>query len=197
MVVPATKKHSSSITKIHIKELPDDFLPSLGFDFLRSLYEGVIEKEGVKGFVDIEKKTIKGFIIGTDDMGKFFKDAMRGNFLKSSYYLLLRLIDKPELIKKILETFLYPKKDQGPKAELVVIAVSRKYQGKGIGKALVNTLEGAFMEKGIIKYKVTVYADKKATFFYDKLEFKRVSAFNLYDKMWYVYEKGLTKKQST
>lgn len=191
MITPLQRKHASQIAKIHILTLADDFLPSLGINFLTALYEGVIGKEGVLGFVDFDKKKIRGFVIGTKNMTVFFKQALRENFLKLLYYLLVSLFQKPYLIKKVFETFLYPKKEIGPKAELIVIVVLKKWQGQGIGKRLIRSLERAFLQNNIKKYKLTVHTDKKAISFYEKLNYRRISSFNLYDKMWYVYEKKL------
>ncbi len=191
MVVQASRQDALIISKIHIKSLSDDFLPSLGIDFLRTIYEGILENENVFGFVDVENSKVRGFVIGTTDMNRFFRDALFANFFKAFYFLTLQFVKKPQIILKILETFLYPKKEIGPRAELIVIAVLDKYQGLGIGKNLVAKLEEKFKLKKIKKYKVTVHANKQAIYFYEKLGYKRVGKFELYSKDWCVYEKRL------
>lgn len=192
MIAPLVREQAPQIAKIHFVSLPDNFLPSLGIDFLEKFYEGIIEERGVFGYVDVEGKKIRGFILGTDDMNDFFIKALKNNFFQLTHQLVLKILKKPIIIKKILETFLYPKKEVGPRAELIVIAVLKRWQGQGIGKRLIATLEKKFLQRTIKKYKLTVHADKKAVYFYEKLGYRRLSSFNLYDKMWYVYDKKIT-----
>lgn len=198
MINTITSKDCSAITKIHMGALAGDFLPSLGIGFLTVFYEGIIGKSGVYGFTAVENGKIQGFVVGTNDSSKFFSLALSSNFLKLSLFLLFQLIKKPSLIKNVLETFLYPNRDTGPKAELVVIAVRKSYQGKGLGRTLVDALEGAFKKDGIKRYKLTVHVDKDAVGFYEHLGYSRLSSFRLYGKMWYVYEKNIdaSKKSS-
>lgn len=195
MIVSLKRTHSPQVAKIHQKALAGDFLPSLGFAFLKTFYEGIIGKPGVYGFAYEEDEKILGFVVGTSDSKIFFSQALRARFIKLSFLLLIQLIKRPQIIKNILETFFYPKKDTGPKAELFVIAVDRKFQGKGVGRELVEALENAFRKDGINRYKLAVYANKKAVGFYEHLGYSRISNFRLYGKMWYVYAKEITRRK--
>lgn len=191
MISKLTIEHAPAIANIHTQALKGDFLPSLGQNFLEVMYHGLIGKRGIYGFVDIKNNEISGFIVGTKNMNSFFRTAIMSNFLKLSLLLFLQVIRNPAILKKIAETFLYPKKDQGPKAELVVIAIKKQSQGKGLGKKLVRSLESQFKKARINKYKLTVYADKKAVQFYEALKFHRIAGFKLYSREWSIYEKKI------
>ncbi len=191
MITSTQKSDSSQIARIHKGALDGDFLPSLGLRFLTTFYEGIIGREDIYSFVYKEKKHILGFVLGVKDSKRFFPQVIRANFLKLSLLLLLQIIKNPKIVKNIAETFLYPSKDVGPKAELVVIAVDNKLQNRGVGKKLVKALEVAFRKNKIKCYKLTVHADKKAVGFYEHLQFSRISSFKLYGKMWFVYEKKI------
>lgn len=197
MINSLASKDAKSISLIHSEALAGDFLPSLGFNFLSTFYSGVLLKPGVYGFGYDDKGKMVGFVVGTSDSSSFFSMALKAKFLKLSFCLLLQLIKNPLLIKNVLETFLYTSKDKGPKAELVVIAVINKMQGKGVGKKLVQALEEAFITDGINEYKLTVHADKSAVQFYEHLKYNRIAKFKLYGKIWYVFSKKIksTKKQ--
>lgn len=195
MVKRLTSKDCLAITKIHTSSLAGDFLPSLGFNFLKTFYDGVIGKCGVYGFGVFEDGKIHGFVIGTTDSSKFFSRAIKAHFLKLSLLLTVRLIKNPTLVKNVLETLRYSKKAVGPKAELVVIAVDEDYQGKGVGKLLIEALESAFRKEEIKRYKLTVHADKKAVGFYEHLGYSRRAKFSLYGKIWYIYERKITKEK--
>ena len=186
-----TSADASEIAKIHMQALNGDFLPSLGLNFLKTFYSGVVDKRNVHGFAFRVDGKIYGFVVGTTDSRTFFKEAIKSKFASLLIFLLIGLVKRPANIKNIFETFLYPKKEKGLKAELVVIAVGRRYRGLGIGKKLTKELEKVFVQKNIKKYKVTVHADKAAVNFYEHLGYSRKSSFSLYDKMWYMYEKKI------
>lgn len=196
MLIKLNEDDSVAISKIHRLALEGDFLPSLGEKFLETLYSGTLGKPGIYGFGIKEKGKIVGFVVGTHEINVFFKEALKSSFFKLVYYLFLRLLTYPYLVKNVFETALYSSKDKGPKAELIVIAVMPAHQGKGYGKELTKSLEKAFLEDDTSEYKLTVHADKKAVGFYEYLDYKRISSFKLYDKMWYVYSKKIVRQEN-
>lgn len=191
MITQLVKADANSLARIHKTALKNDFLPSLGENFLTTFYKSLIGEKGIFAFAERNQNQILGFVIGTDDMGLLFKKVLRSNFLELSLSLLLALLKNPGLIIRVAESFLYPTKESGPKAELVVIVVLKKFQGKGIGKKLVKVLEKAFKENKIKEYKLTVHADKKAVNFYEKLKYQRLGDFKLYGKSWLIYSKSV------
>ena len=191
MITRLGVRDAKTIAKIHASALKDDFLPSLGINFLTIFYKGLYAIKGVSIFGSKRGTRITGFIVGTDDMSGLFKKILKNNFLTLSWFLFLTVIRKPALIIKIAETFLYPGKEAGPKAELVVIAIQKNYQGKGLGKSLVKELEREFRKNKVKEYKLTVHADKKAVRFYEKLKYKRIGEFMLYGKEWFIYSRKI------
>ncbi len=194
MIKPLNAAYIKEVAEIHQEALKGDFFPSLGINFLKTFYEGVFKNSDLYGFGIFQGRKLCGFVIGTKDSGKFFSEVFKSRFLKLSLIVFIQLLKNPNHLKNILETFLYTKRVEGPKSELVVIAVDRNFQGKGAGKLLVNALESAFKKDSIRSYKLTVHADKKSVGFYEHLKFSRISSFNLYGKMWYIYEKEIKLK---
>jgi len=183
---------AKNIALIHFLSLPEDFLPSLGFKFLKSFYTGVIGKPGIFGFVNLEGSEIAGFVVGSENMDVFFKNALKSNFFKLIYLLLIEVAKKPIILINIIETLFYTKKESGPSAELIVIAVDKKYRGKGIGRKLINTLDKEMKKRKINFYKLTVTKrNKGAKAFYENLGFYKYSKFFLYQKEWNVLVKKL------
>ncbi len=192
MIRAISKKDSPIIAKIHMQSLSDDFLPSLGVDFLSAFYQGVIGRPKVFGFLDTQKGKISGFVVGTSNMELFFKDTISSNFISLFYHLLLALIKKPSIIKNVAETLFYTAKDRGPVAELVIIAVDNRFRGKGIGKKLVLALEEEMKKRKIKGYKLTVTKrNKAANEFYKSIGFKQFSEFELYNKSWNIITKRI------
>lgn len=185
------KTDAVAIAKIHIKALPGDFLPELGHQFLTIFYMGIVELHGVYGFVNVEKKQVSGFVIGSLNIDTFFKNAIRANFFKLAFQVFRIVLLRPRLIKNVLETFLYTKRDPGSHAELVIIAVDKIMRGKGVGRLLIKQVENAFRRNKIKRYRLTVQKHRKSVLFYKHLKFIEVGDFCLYGKQWHMLEKNL------
>lgn len=181
------------VAKIHQQALSGDFLPGLGEEFLVALYEANLNREDALVTVYHDGGKIWGFVMGTVNFKKFFLSTLFSNWWKFSFIIARRLIAKPYLLSKVLQTFLYSQKEKSDiNAELVVIAVDNSTQGRGIGTELVKALESKFKKLGINRYKVTTLKRYQgANRFYQKLGFTLVSSFSLYKKRWNLYSKKL------
>ena len=102
MIKHIQKSDIPIIADIHIKTLKGDFLPSLGKNFLETMYQGLINKKDIYSFKFLEKKEIAGFIIGTKNMDQFFKTALKASFIKLAFFLFLEILKNSAIIKKIL-----------------------------------------------------------------------------------------------
>ncbi len=191
MITPFKPEQIADIARLHTNALKGDFLPSLGIAFLTTFYQSLINEPCAYTLIYCQKRQVKGFIIGTNDMGIFFKNILRKRFFKFSLLITYQILKKPRLLKNVFETLFYTKKESGPKAELVIIAVDQKHRGQGIGKTLIQALEKIFLENRIKQYKVTVVSSKKAVGFYNYLNFRPTSNFSLYGKKWLVFEKNI------
>jgi len=193
MISPLLVENSETVANIHLEGLPDDFLPSLGLNFLKIFYEGILEQSNIFGFVSQENNEVTGFVIGTENMTKFFNQAIMSRFFTLSYIVLKQILKKPQIIGKVLESLFFPNKETGPDAELVVIAVDNKFRGKNIGRELINALESELINREIKEYKVSVTSqNKRANRFYEKLGFNFFNTFILYDKSFNLLKKDLT-----
>ncbi|MBI2028537.1 MAG: GNAT family N-acetyltransferase [Candidatus Levybacteria bacterium] len=193
MLRKAKKSETSSLAKIHYFELYSDFLSSLGEKFLRLLYEDLLG-EDTHIYVVSYGDGIQGFVAGSKDFNSVFKKIIIKNFIKYSFMLLPRVLYSPFILKKIFETLFYIKKEgkSVPQAELIAIAVSKKYHRKGFGKRLVRILEKSFLQHNVREYKVSVNADNYiANSFYSSLGFKKNHDFYLYGKKINLYTKRI------
>lgn len=191
MIGPLKNEHIVDVVRLHSSALKGDFLPSLGISFLTTFYKTLINEPNTCTLVYYQKHQVLGFVIGTKDMALFLKNILKKRFLEFCLLIAYQIIKNPQLLKKVFETLFYTKKESGPKAELVIIAVDQKYHGKGIGKALITNLEKIFLKNNITQYKLTVIDGKEAVGFYSYLKFQPTANFNLYGKRWLVFEKNI------
>lgn len=191
MISPFKHEHIVDVVRLHSSALRGDFLPSLGQAFLTSFYRMLINEPNTYALVYCQKRQVQGFVIGTNNMALFFKNILKKRFLQFFLLIAFQIIKKPQLLKNVFETLFYTKKESGPKAELVIIAVDQKHRSKGVGKTLIKALEKNFLKNKIRQYKLTVIAEKKAVGFYNYLKFRPTANFNLYGKRWLIFEKNI------
>src|SRR3989338_444046 len=154
MISPLKHEHIVDVVRLHIGGLKGDFLPSLGIAFLTTFYRTLINEPNTYTLVYCQKRQVQGFVIGTNDMALFLKKILKKRFLAFSLLIAYQVIKKPRLLKNVFETLFYTKKGSEPKAELVIIVVDQKHRSKGIGKALIKSLEEIFLKNKIRQYKL-------------------------------------------
>jgi ribosomal protein S18 acetylase RimI-like enzyme len=190
MIVPMQREHAARVAELHCAALAGDFLPSLGKGFLTVFYQGVLDLGVGFGLVAIEDGQPVGFVLGSTDTNVLFKRVMLSRILPLGLRVILAVIRKPALIANVLETFLYPSKENAvpAKAELVVIGFDGAYRGRGLGRQLANALNDAFRAQGVRSYKVTaLQSNRGANSFYRALGFQHALEFELYRKKWNLY----------
>jgi ribosomal protein S18 acetylase RimI-like enzyme len=196
MIIPLQREHAARVAELHCAALAGDFLPSLGQGFLTVFYEGVIDLGVGSGFVAIEDGRPVGFVLGSADTNVLFERVVASRAVALGWRAIPAVIRKPALVANVLETFLYPgKEDAVPeKAELVVIGFEAAYRGRGLGRGLVNALNNAFRAQGVRSYKVTVLQENLcANSFYHALGFQPAIEFELYKKKWNLYTLDLKR----
>lgn len=194
MLRKARKFDVNTLAKIHFLELNSDFLPSLGERFLRLLYLNLLQSKNTCIFINYINNDEQGFAVGTKDFNKVFMIIIMRNFIKYVFLILPQIIKKPKILKNIFDTMFYTKKAEfdAPRAELIVIAVSKKYHRKGIGRQLIFAIERNFLRQGIKEYKVSVNAKNSiANSFYLSLGFKKTHDFLIYGKKINLYIKQI------
>ena len=166
----ADKKDAVHIARIHLREINQGFLSSLGEKFLIKLYEAMILSKN--SFVVIAKKNnqIIGFISGSVNARKFYKYFLKKYFFQVLFVLLLKITN----FKKIFETLKYSRENQNlPQAELLSAAVKKEYQGKGVAQKIFRMFVQEMQKQGIKKFKVVVGENlPRAVRFYEKVGFK-------------------------
>jgi len=183
------------IAKIHYDTLSyRSFITCFGRQFLYELYNGIlVDRLGFFILARIENN-VNGFILGCTDSTKLMSIIFKRPF---SYLRLIlpKVIKKPALIIKLVETLLYSwKEGVAIKPELLVIAVDSKSRACGVGSKMLCKLNDEFKKRGIFEYKVTVHkVMDKSNNFYIKNGMELIKTFHFYGVDWNIYALQLTK----
>lgn len=170
---------------IHRSEIDQGFISSLGYKMIELIFKHAVESKSGILFVAKEKKSgsVCGFLLGTLNTRSFYKEFI----LKKSIIAIINIIPNIFSLKKIymiLEILLYPSRNEikdMPDAELLDIAVSREYQGKGLAQILFRKFAEHLKEKNVKEMKITTGESLfRAHRFYEKLGAKRVGEINIH-----------------
>lgn len=189
-VAPMRSSDVAGVADLHIASLPGDFLASLGPEFLRTLYQGLITLPTTVSLIAIEDLSLAGFIVGALDTRRMFTQLLRRQGPRLSLHVLRRVPYRPWLWLQALEALTYPRKRRSglPDAELVVLVVRAASRSRGIGRTLVARLNDELRPRGVTAYRVTTAADNAdADAFYRGLGFRLEHTFVMHRRPFHCY----------
>ena len=178
----ATKEDALAMASIHKAEIGKGFLSSLSPAFLQRFYIALVVSGASFCVVAKENNQVVGFASGVTNMNKFYKYFLLHYFFQSFIILLPKIFSS---FKKILEAMLYPVKNEEylPQAELLVIAITKEFQGKGVGGLMLSAFVLEMKKGNISIFKVVVGEElKQAITFYEKNNFKFIKNINIHGK---------------
>lgn len=157
---PATVEDVDAVARLHLEQLSESFLSIVGERFLRVLYRRMARNEGSTLLVAQLHGEIVGFIAGTRDTGRFYRDFLRHDAVRACATAAPALVRHPWTT---VETLRYGRGSGSaadlPPAELLSLAVAPAARRNGIAGALIGALQQDFSAQGVSAIKVTVAAD--------------------------------------
>lgn len=189
MIREMEERDLKAVTGLHSEALKIGFLSTLGEDFLEIIYMGIMASELGVVFVYEKDGVVAGYISGSTDTEKLFKEIKRRKLPRLAGNLAFKVVRKPSIIKNLRRSSQYPDlAGKNVPAELLSIAVVKDARGKGIGSALVEALIEYFKAKKVSAFKVSV--DQRlegADEFYEALGFELEDTMDIYDKKMNIY----------
>ncbi len=177
----ATKEDALPIAKIHQTEISGGFLSSLSPAFLKLFYIALMESGFSFCVVAKESDQVVGFVSGVVNMNKFYRYFLTHYFFQSFVILLPKVFFS---LRKIIESLLYPKKEASlPQAELLVIAIQKEFQGRGLGSQLLSAFATEMKKRNVTVFKVVVGETlPQAIRFYEKNNFVFIKNISIHGK---------------
>lgn len=178
------------ITKLYYSNIKESFFSMFGMDFLSLLLEAILTSEFTIGYVLELNQEVEGFIIGTTDTSKLFRNVFCkkwSNLLSKVFVAILR---KPAIFKHVFDSFNYSAKThiEDTKAELLFIAIESEYRDQDFGKMLINRTLQEIRNKGIGKVKVsTLNSNKVVNKMLENFGVKLEKEFKFYEKEMNLY----------
>lgn len=184
----------NDIALIHKAQLlGSGVLSQCSIEFIRLFYHKISAKSKNILCWETEQEKAIAFIYCTTDKEGYFKEFIFENLLNLFIYI-------PDVFKIIIryisrrqESFITKYSN-----ELVYIAVSNEYKGRGIAKILINKAELEFQKRNIAEYYLQVLANnRRALKLYSELEFEFVEESGVGQKKKILLKKSLCKQLKT
>jgi ribosomal protein S18 acetylase RimI-like enzyme len=167
----ATRSDAGVVATLHVSEIREGFLATLGARFLRHLYARIVESP--HGFLIVTETqserggvTVSGFVAGAVSVRSLYREFLWRDGLVAS------LSSAPQLVRslpRVWETLRYgsgqPPVDHaasGPEAELLSLAVAGDSRRQGLGGVLVDAFLSEAASGACTSARVVVGADNDA-----------------------------------
>lgn len=144
--------------ELHLRNLDQGFLSSLGVRFLTQMYRAIDESSEAVLLCASRDGRVVGFISGATGMGPIFHCMLRRPWPVA--WALLPSLFRPRQLLKIVEIFRYGRTHEIrlglPMNELLSIVVDPQFRGQGIAEALYRRLVEHFSAAGVVRFKIVV-----------------------------------------
>ena len=145
------------VVEIHKTSLPEDFLPSLGSDFLEEIFFPAIStSKNAEILIACHEDLVVGFSIISLNSNKLIKEIILYKIVAFLKYIFRSVIFSFNQLRTVFgilwsSVFIESENDFG---ELYIMAVDQVFRGGGIGKVLVNKSVELLKEKDIRGIKI-------------------------------------------
>ncbi|WP_430789342.1 GNAT family N-acetyltransferase [Actinoplanes sp. G11-F43] len=169
---PFTHAQISAVARMHVDEVPEGFLTSLGEPVLRMLYRHLACSPHAVLFMAESVATGEplGYICGSTGTGSLLREFVQQAWPVAVPMVLPRLL-RPARILRLMETIAYPSSaDPGlPGAEIINFVVVPSLRGRGVATRLYQHLMDWFVHQHVPEVKVvTGERQRRAQGFYEK-----------------------------
>ena len=184
------KEDASEVARLHISGIKTGFISSLGLKFVTALYEVISPRERSFCVVAKEDGKILGFAAFNSDVNRLLRTVIAQNGIRFIWLLGRKLISAA-LIKKIVNTILYPIRTRNldlPPAELLSTVVTEEARGRGIATMLIQAGLKECVIRGLTKIKLLVISQNEpANKLYLKNGFKFVRQIKNHGRLSNIY----------
>ena len=149
-----------SVAELHIANINQGFLSTLGLGFVSLMYRAIDEGEDSVLLVARVNGQAVGFVAGAMGMGPIYKRMLR--YWPQLFWALLPSLFSPRRVWRIIEILRYSRSSGStsgaalPAAELLSISVAPAFRGQHHAESLYQELCEHFLKRGLPAFKIVV-----------------------------------------
>jgi ribosomal protein S18 acetylase RimI-like enzyme len=185
-----TSDDAAAVARLHVMEIPDGFLSSLGPGVLQHVYRALPRTDEGFGFVVGPPDDLLGFVTCATQLKRLYRGILGREGIAMAIRMLPRMF-RPRAIRHVFQTLLYPGKATCmgyPDAEILSVVTSPAARGRGIGRLLMDAALAEFARRGCVRVKVLVGANlEPANAYYRKCGFELAGAIEHHERAENIY----------
>jgi ribosomal protein S18 acetylase RimI-like enzyme len=104
---PMQFRDAGRVAALHRAAMGNSLWAQLGLPFLQQLYQAMVDSPWFVGFVYVEDGDVKGFIGGSLDTAKMYRDIARRRFMFLGPAAAVGALRRPRVVAKLVETWRY------------------------------------------------------------------------------------------
>ena len=173
----------ADIARLHIEEITDGFLTSLGAPLLTRLYDAVNRSSAGFILAATVDGAIVGFLCASTDTARVYRQVLGRSWPRLLPVLLPKLVNL-RTMRRVWETIRYPSRGPRahlPSAEILNFCVSKRLHRGGVGRRLFSAMEAEFHRRGVGEIRIVTGATQlSAIRFYEKIGADLVGAIEVH-----------------
>lgn len=191
---PMEARDVPRVAQLHHAAMGRSLWARLGRPFLERVYSGLVQSPHFLGFVYEEEGRVRGFIGGSTDSGKLFRQVLARQAPALVVPSLLGILRNPGLLGPVFSTPRYFLKSRVPSeadavtAESMFCSFEPDLRGRRVSGHINKVLFDELAARGHRKMKITTEADNEgAVRQLESWGFKRQGSFFFYGKEMFIY----------
>jgi len=159
---PMQQRDAPSVARLHRAAMGRSLWAQLGEPFLAALYRGLVDNPQFLGFVYEEDGRIRGFIAGSTDTGRMFREVLRASYAQLGLAALPGILRRPSVLRRLLRTGRYfdASGDEIP-GESLFCSFEPALRGTRISGHINKALFDDLLARGHAAVKITTEADNQ------------------------------------
>ena len=150
-IIPLQTRHIPPVVCVHLTAFPGFFLSFLVPRFLKEFYAAFVREDSSIGLVAVDaEEQITGAVVGTLQPAGFFRRLLKRRWWVFCLNSIDSILRCPTITPRLFRAMLY-RGDAPSGSQLALlssIAVDPKFQGRGVGRLLVNRFLKELIDKG-------------------------------------------------
>lgn len=155
---PMTPEDADAVARLHAAAMGTSLWGRLGVPFLATLYRALLDHPAFLGAVYVEDARVRGFIAGSEDVSRMFRDTLRRHGRRLLAPTLRGLARDPRAVAPLLQTPLYARRSapaDDVAAESLFCSFEPDLRGKRVSGHINKALFDELRARGHRRVKVT------------------------------------------
>lgn len=182
---PLQFRDADRVAELHAAAMGHSLWAELGVPFLAGLYRALVDSPLFLGFVYVEDGEVRGFIAGSLDTSRMYRDLLRGRWMFLLPPAASAVIKRPSLLTRVLQTRRYMDVSgaEDVPGESLFCSFEEHLRGKRVSGHINKVLFDELRARGHTQVKIATEVDNEgANRQLQSWGFVETSRFRFYDK---------------